>query len=166
MGDVHSIQATGVNKYGLNQTGYPYDHIAMNLQFTSGSIGTIYSVSSALSLKPWERVEIYGQRSWLAVEDQHKLILYDCETGPAKMWEPVIPNTLLFDEEFGGFVGLLDNFLQCIRGHEVPKVTGWDGHKAYELAVASHLSIRTGERMTLPLDPNSADRECKEWLNS
>jgi hypothetical protein len=59
------------------------------------------------------------------------LILYDEEEGPAKHWRPVIPNTLIFDEEFGGFLGMIENFLQAARGVEQPLVTGWDGHRSY-----------------------------------
>ena len=90
--------------------------------------------------------------------------LYDSEDGPAKSYAPVVPNTLLFDEEFGGFMGLIENFLQVIRGVESPLVTGWDGHKAYELDVASHLSLSRKSTVQLPLDPASADDECREWL--
>ena len=75
-----------------------------------------------------------------------------------------MPNTLIFDEEFGGFMGLIENFLQVIRGQEKPVVTGWDGHKAYELDVASHLSLARKDAVNLPLDPASADEECGQWL--
>ncbi len=63
-------------------------------------------------------------------------------------------------------MGLIDNFLQVIRGKEEPLVTGWDGHKAYELNVAAHLSIANKEKIELPLVPEDADRQCKHWLNS
>ncbi|MCC7354262.1 MAG: hypothetical protein IT330_10935, partial [Anaerolineae bacterium] len=76
-------------------------------------------------------------------------------------------NTLIFDEEFGGYMGIVENFCQAIRGVEKPLVTGWDGHQAYELSVASHLSIaRRGEVISLPLDPAIADAECARWLQS
>jgi len=164
MGDVKTVFARGVRKYNFNETGYPFDNAVSNLEFVSGSIGVVYSSTSALSLKPWERVEVYAEKSWLSVEDQRRLILNDSEEGPSKVWEPIIPNTLIFDEEFGGFMGLIENFLQCIRGLEKPLVTAWDGHRAYELAVASHLSIKTGEIIKLPLDPASADKECADWF--
>lgn len=167
MGDVRTVRAVGVNKYGRNWRGYPLDNAVCQLEFASGAIGAIYTSASALSLKPWERVEVYGDHAWLAVEDQHTLILYDSEEGPAKSWAPVVPNTLLFDEEFGGFMGLIDNFCQAIRGAEAPLVTGWDGHRAYELNVATHLSMaRRGEVVTTPLDPATADTECAAWLAS
>ncbi len=77
----------------------------------------------------------------------------------------MIPNTLIFDEEFGGFMGLIENFLQVIRGVEKPIVTGWDGLRAYELLVASELSLaRGGEVVRLPLEAEAADEEAHAWL--
>lgn len=151
MGDVRSVSAVGVNTYHRNQAGYPIDHAIITVEFVSGSIGTLYTTSTALSLKPWERVEIYGDKSWLAVEDQCELIVYDSEEGPTKSWRPVIPNTLIFDEEFGGYMGQIENFLQAIRGEEQPLVTGWDGHHALELCVAAHRSLERRETVQLPL---------------
>ena len=164
MGDVKTVYAVGLNKYHRNLRPYPIDNAMVSFEFTSGAVGQLYTSSTALSLKPWERVEIYANKSWLAVEDQCELILYDSEEGGAKSWRPVVPNTLIFDEEFGGFMGLIENFLQVIRGKEKPVVTGWDGHRAYELDVASHLSIARREPISLPLDPASADEECGQWL--
>lgn len=164
MGDVTSVHAVGVNKYDRNQLGYPVDNIAMTLTFASGAVGNVYSSATALSFKPWERVEVYGNKTWLAVEDQYELILYDEEEGPEKHWTPIIPNTLIFDEEFGGFMGMIENFAQAIRGHEEPLVTGWDGYRAYEINVAAHLSMHRGEIVPLPLDPAAADEEAKVWL--
>ncbi|MBI4551953.1 MAG: Gfo/Idh/MocA family oxidoreductase [Candidatus Latescibacteria bacterium] len=152
MGNVRSVHAVGVNHYQRNRTGYPIDNAIITFEFTSSAIGTLYTTSTALSLKPWERVEIYGNNGWLAVEDQFELILYDSEEGPAKSWRPVIPNTLIFDEEFGGYMGEIENFLQAIRGAERPLVTGWDGHHALELCLASHRSIQRRETVDLPLD--------------
>lgn len=100
----------------------------------------------------------------MAVEDQHELILYDSEEGPAKSWRTVIPNTLLFDEEFGGFMGIIENFAQVIRGADQPLVTGWDGYRAFELLTAMQLSLSRKAPISLPLDPQSADVEVREWL--
>lgn len=165
MGDVRSVYALGVNKYDRNQLGYPVDNLSIAVEFASGSVGNIYSSATALSFKPWERVEVYADKRWLAVEDQYELILYDEEEGPAKHWRPVIPNTLIFDEEFGGFMGMIENFCQAIRGFEKPLVTGWDGHRAYEINVAAHLSMYRREVVHLPLDPKSADEEARLFLS-
>jgi len=166
MGDVESVSAIACNKYKRNKLTYPIDNAIAAFKFSSGAIGSLYTSATALSLKPWERVEVYANKTWLAVEDQCELILYDSEEGPAKSWRPVVPNTLIFDEEFGGFMGLIENFLQVIRGADKPLVTGWDGHKAYELNVATHLSLSRNETVSLPLEPEPADKECQSWLSS
>lgn len=151
MGDVKAVSAIATHRYQFNKTGYPFDNACINLEFADGAIGQIYTSATALSLKPWERVEIYGEKHWLAVEDQRKLIVYDSEEGPAKVFEPVFPNTLIFDEEFGGYMGMIDNFLCSIRGTEKPLATGYDGLKALELILAVHQSIREQKRVELPL---------------
>ena len=161
MGDVSEVHSIGVNKY--KGVSYPIDNMVSDFKFTSGSVGVITTSSTALSLKPWERVEIYAKHKWLAVEDQVSLLLYDSEDGPIKSWLPVWTNSLLFDEEFGGYMGLIENFAQSIRGIEKPLVTGWDGYKAYELSVASHLSFKRGTSVRIPLDTDT-DNEIKELL--
>lgn len=166
MGPAAEVQAYGVNKYQRNRMTYPIDNAVINLRFFSGALGTIYTSSTALSFKPWERVEIYADKAWLAVEDQIELTLYDREEGPAQQWRPVVPNTLLFDEEFGGYMGLLENFLQVIRGEEAPAVTGRDGYRAYELDCAAHLSMLRGTPVALPLDPQAADIELRDRLHA
>ena len=165
MRDAATVRCVGVNRYGRNRRRFPVDNAVVTFEFVSGAVGTLYTSSSALSLKPWERVEVYGDHAWLDVDDQYRLTLYDSEEGPAKSWAPVIPNTLIFDEEFGGFMGLIENFLQVIRGDEQPVVTGWDGLRAYELLVASEISLaRGGEVIRLPLDAGAADEEAHAWL--
>ncbi len=149
MGDVKALYAVATHRYDFNKAGYPFDNCCVNLEFESGAIGQIYTASTALSLHPWERVEVYGEKHWLAVEDQERLTIYDSEEGPEKTYRPVFPNTLIFDEEFGGFMGMIENFLECIRGSAQPLVTGWDGLKAYELVEATHRSVREGRRVTL-----------------
>ncbi len=128
------------------------DTVALTLTFRSGAVGALHTTAAALSLKPWERVEVYGDGKWLAVDDQWELTLYDDEAGPAKSWRPAIPNTLLFDEEFGGYLGQIENFLQVIRNAELPAVTGWDGYRACELVAATRRSLDTGGPVPLPLD--------------
>jgi predicted dehydrogenase len=129
------------------------------MKFASGSVGQIATSSSALSLKPWLRVEVLGQGSWLVVDDVFELTLYDSETGPTKSWRPVLTNTLLFDEEFGGYMNQLEHFLQVVRGEETALTDGTDGYRAFELVVATHLAIAGGAPVKLPLDAAAADRQ-------
>jgi predicted dehydrogenase len=165
MGDVHRIRCIGVDRYKHSKRCYPIDNAVCSFEFASGAVGALYTSATALSLKPWERVEVYGDHAWLEVDDQYRLSLYDSEEGPAKSWTPIIPNTLMFDEEFGGFMGMIENFLQAIRGLETPVASGWEGYRAYELLVASQLSLaRNGEIVSLPIDPSAADREARAWL--
>ena len=107
--------------------------------------------ATALSFKPWERVEIFGRNAMLHVEDQFDLTLYDEETGPAKPWRPAIPNTLMFDESFGGYVGLLENVLDAVRGVDALRSTGRDAAAAIELIEAAKLSLASGGPIDLPL---------------
>lgn len=164
MGDIQSVTAIGTKKYDFNKTGYPFDNCIATFVFESGSIGSVYMSNSALSLKPWEMVEIYGEKKWLKVDDQYTLFLYDEEEGPTKSWSPVMPNTLFFDEEFGGFMGLIENFANCIRGLEQPLVSGYDGYKAYELACGIHLAVALGEKIQLPLDIKASDMQIRQIL--
>lgn len=154
MGDVSRVFAAGVCRYGRNAS-YPLDNCAITLEFASGAVGNLYTSSSALSFHPWERVEIYGDHAWIAVEDQRELTVYDSEEGPAKFWQPVVPNTLLFDEEFGGYMGLIENFAQVIRGAEPPAVTGWDGHRALELCAAVRLSAARRQPVPIGLEASA-----------
>jgi predicted dehydrogenase len=167
MGDVLAVRCIGTNMYHHSQRNYPIDNAISTFEFKSGAVGTVYTSSSALSFKPWERVEVYGDHTWLEVDDQYRLTLHDSETGPSKYWTPIFPNTLIFDEEFGGFMGLIENFLQVIRDIDEPLVTGWDGYRAYELLVASQLSLaRQGESIHLPLAPLEGDEEAGAWLKA
>ena len=120
-----------------------------NLAFASGAIGTIMTSAAAMSFKPWERVEIVGRNAMLVVEDQLELTLHDEETGPSKSWRPAIPNTLLFDESFGGYAGLLENVLDAIRGLVPLGASGRDGAAAVALVEAIHRSIASGSAVAI-----------------
>jgi predicted dehydrogenase len=124
----------------------------LSLTFASGAIGSVMTSAAALSFKPWERVEIFGQNAMLTVDDQLELILYDDETGPAKSWKPAIPNTLMFDESFGGYAGILEHVLDAVRGSTLLSSSGWEAAAAVELIEATKLSIKTGLSIDLPLD--------------
>jgi predicted dehydrogenase len=167
MGNVATVRAVGLDRYHRSRRRFPVDNAICQLEFASGAVGSISTSSSALSFKPWERVEVYGDHAWLDVDDQSRLTLHDSESDGSRVWSPIVPNTLMFDEEFGGFMGLIDNFLQCIRGTEQPVVSGWDGHRAYEVLVASEISLaRKGEVVRLPLEPKVADLEARAWLEA
>ncbi|MCX5515798.1 hypothetical protein C3941_05845 [Kaistia algarum] len=124
--------------------GGQIESATISVGFASGAIGTLMTSRAGLSFKPWERVEIFGANAFLVVDDQRETTLYDEETGPAKNWSPSIPNTLLFDEAFGGYCGLLENTLDAIRGLVPLAATGADGAAAVELIAAIRLAIESG----------------------
>jgi len=111
MGPVSKLHARGIrhDDGGLLSA-------VVSFSFASGAIGSLTTSAAAMSFKPWERVEIIGRNAFLIVDDQIETTLYDDETGPAKSWRPVVPNTLMFDEAFGGYAGLLENVLDAVRG--------------------------------------------------
>ena len=139
-GEIKGLQALASNRYG--EPNYPHDNIVVNVEFESGAIGAFYFNSSSPALKPWERVEVFGNRKWLAVEDQMTVTLHDSDEGPSKVWSPVLPTTLFFDEEFSGFTHQLLNFVQAVRGDAAPAVTGDDGIAALRIAQMIHVAAR------------------------
>jgi myo-inositol 2-dehydrogenase/D-chiro-inositol 1-dehydrogenase len=139
-GEIRGVQAFGINRYA--EPNYPYDNITVNVEFDSGAIGAFYFNSSSPSLKPWERVEVFGERKWLVVEDAAGVTLHDGDEAPSKTWCPVMPHTLFLDEEFSGFCGELADFVAAIRGEKAPEVTGEDGIMALVVAQMIHTSIR------------------------
>ncbi len=135
MGPVVRLHARGVIRDRCLESA------VISLAFASGAIGTIMTSAAGLSFKPWERVEIFGQNAYLVVDDQRETTLYDDESGPAKSWAPVVPNTLMFDETFGGYSGLLDNVLDALRGTGTLLSPALDGANAVGLIEATRHSI-------------------------
>lgn len=129
--------------------GERVDSAVISLAFTSGAVGTLVTSAAALSFKPWERVEIIGSSAVLDIEDQFELRLHDEEVGPSKVWRPAIPNTLLFDESFGGYSGLLDNVFDAVRGLVPLACPARDGAAAVALIEATRLSLRRGTDIDL-----------------
>ena len=121
----------------------------ISARFESGAIGSLITSSAGLSFKPWERVELFGSNAFLLVDDQFETTLFDDETGPAKSWRPSVPNTLMFDEEFGGYAGQLENVLDAVRGLAPLASSGVDGAAAVGLIEATRRSIETGAEIDI-----------------
>lgn len=147
MGPVARLHARGIYRDGRG--GGDLASAVVSFAFLSGAIGTIMTSAAALSFKPWERVEIIGRNAFLVVDDQIETILFDDETGPAKSWRPTIPNTLMFDEVFGGYCGLLDNVLDALRGLVPLDPTGADGAAAVGLIEAIRRSLDEGAEIDI-----------------
>jgi predicted dehydrogenase len=136
MGPIDKLNARAMN----NPAGL--ESAIISMRFCSGAIGSLMTSAAGLSFKPWERLEIFGRNAFLVVDDQHDLTLYDNEVGPAKTWRPAVPNTLMFDESFGGYTGLLENVLDALRGLVPLAIPATEGAAAIEVIDAIERSIR------------------------
>ena len=144
MGPVKALHARGVRAAdGRLQSAI------LSLAFQSGAIGSVVTSDAGLSFKPWERVEIFGRKAFIVVDDQIETALFDEEVGPAKVWRPAIPNTLLFDETFGGYSGQLENVLDAVRGTVALEATAADGAGAVALIEAARRSLERGADIDL-----------------
>lgn len=144
MGDVARVSAVGAP--------VRRESLIVTLEFASGAVGTVLTSAAALSLHPWERVEIFGDGAWLVVEDGSTLTLHAGEYEPTRVWSPVVPNTLLSAEEWGGYVGMLEDFLAAARGAGAAVASLRDGYQALELVVATRLSLQRGAPVEVPLN--------------
>jgi predicted dehydrogenase len=152
MGDVRRLSAVAPPPLRPQRGGSGPENVVVTCEFTSGAVGTIVASATALSLHPWERVEIFGDGAWLAVEDGASLMLHAGEYEPARSWAPVLANTLLSAEELGGYVGMLEDFLRAVRGAGPVSAAPWDGYRALELVRATHLSFARDGPVALPLE--------------
>lgn len=139
---------------GLRDADGRLTSAVVSLSFASGAIGTLLTSADGLSFKPWERVEIFGRNAFLVVDDQIETALYDDENGPAKIWRPSVPNTLMFDEVFGGYAGTAENMLDAVRGLAPLEASGADGARAVGLIEAVGRSLATGADVEIAADGN------------
>ena len=154
LGDVARISATAPSTSARPRRGSGPAQALVECEFAGGARGSLLTTATALSLHPWERVEVFGDGAWLVVDDQTTVTLYSGEYESERTWRPVVPNTLVSAEEWGGYVGMLDDFLGAVRSGGDPVTTSrWDGYRACELVVATELSLERGEPVALPLPP-------------
>lgn len=152
LGDVVRVSATAPSTPTRPRPGSGPAQALVECELASGARGSILTTATGLSLHPWERVEIFGDGAWLAVDDSSTLTLYAGEYEPERTWRPVVPNTLRSAEEWGGYTGMLEDFLAAVRAGGEPAATSrWDGYRACELVAATELSLERGEPVSLPL---------------
>jgi hypothetical protein len=75
--------------------------------------------------------------------------LFDDEIGPAKSRRPSVPNTLMFDEEFDGYAGQLENVLDAIRDLAPLASNYVDGTAAVGLIETARRSIEAGAEIDI-----------------
>jgi predicted dehydrogenase len=55
-------------------------------------------------------------------------------------------------EDCSGFSGEFAGFINCVRGLEKPRATGFDGKRALQIGLAIKQSGRTGQPVRIPED--------------
>ena len=133
LGHVEELQAVAAPGDGTN--------IAATLRFASGAVATLATGSTALSLHPWERLEVFGKGAWLEVDDQARAVLHAGEDAAAESYAPVVPSTLVSDLEWGGYVPMLEDFLDAVRGGRMQLAEPEDGLYAVELVEGIERSV-------------------------
>jgi myo-inositol 2-dehydrogenase/D-chiro-inositol 1-dehydrogenase len=59
----------------------------------------------------------------------------------------------------------LSHFARCVRGKEVPQITGEDGLVVMHALYAGYASAGAGQRITLPFQAPTVKRPIDLWLN-
>ena len=71
----------------------------------------------------------------------------------------------MFEELWNyGFPQEMHHFARCVRGKDMPIVTGEDGRLVQEVLYAGYESARTGRKVELPFRPAGVKRPIDLWL--
>jgi scyllo-inositol 2-dehydrogenase (NAD+) len=120
------------------------DNAVINLRFASGALGNV-EVSRNAFYGYDIRTEILGSEGALMIgTHQHTSVVLLTRTGAQY---DVMPYLL---ERFGdAYLAQLRAFVECIRNHESPAVSGQDSLAALEIGIAATQSYQSGRAVTL-----------------
>jgi len=133
--------------YSLLHPGLGIDDVGMlSFRLATGAYGTLDASWSRPDCHPtWGdvKLEVLGERGIARVDAfSQNLAVYSDRTGKAQ-WVHWGSNTDL---------GLIRDFVDMIATGREPFITGYDGLKALEVALAAYLSAERGEPVALPLE--------------
>ena len=80
-------------------------------------------------------------------------LLVRTKDGVRRYALPACPDPL--EKNTRAFVALIEDFVDCVTGDDLPVVNGAIGRTAVEMVLAAYLSAATGRAVDLPLDPAS-----------
>lgn len=127
---------------------YPeLDGFVVLLRFASGVITSLTSVAHTSWLFPYERVEIYGEHQTVVTEELERAWF---SPGMRDQVQAVDCFQMPFEQKWG-YVAEDRLFIDACLGERKPAVTAEDGYKATELVEACYQAVRTGQKVTLPL---------------
>lgn len=129
-----------------------YDNIIVTARLEGGVLVTIDG-SCPVDYGYDARMEILGTRGVLFVGDVRSVA-----TGAVTREQGLVqPNFLSWRDRFrDGYLAEDRHFVDCILGRTEPEVTGHDGRRALEAAMAAVESLRTGRPVELPLAQTGA----------
>jgi len=118
------------------------------LQFANGAIGEVDTSWSYRGDLFENCIEVFGSEGTIIADAvRRKLLVYSRFLNPRKLrgWiSPFVPAASAHTKE-------IQDFVDCIIEGRRPRVSGEDGKKSLELALAAYESARRGERISLPL---------------
>jgi predicted dehydrogenase len=133
--------------YGLLHPGQQIDDAGMlSFSLSNGAYGTLDTSWSRPSAFPtWGDVtiEVVGERGWIRLDAfKQQFAVYSNQSSRAQ-WVGWGSNMDL---------GLMRDFVGMIREGREPSITGYDGLKALEVALAAYRSADAGQPVALPLE--------------
>jgi len=118
------------------------------LQFKNGAMGEVDASWTYRGDLFENYIRIFGSEGTIIADPvSKKLVVYSGFLKPKKMsgWiAPFIPSVNAHTRE-------VQDFISCMTEGKKPRVSGDDGKKSLELALAAYMSSRKGQRVTLPL---------------
>ena len=132
-----------------------YDNIIVTARLEGGVLAVIDG-SCPVDYGYDARMEILGSRGVLFIGDVRGQAMGVC-TREQGFVQPAFASWR--DRFRDGYLGEDRHFVDCILGRATPEVTGEDGRRALEAALAAVRSLRTGQPVDLPLERAAGQEE-------
>lgn len=124
-----------------------YDTVVVNVRLTSGALAVIDGCCP-VGYGYDARAEVLGSTGVLFIGELRERALVRCTREDGVVTKQFTAWARRFEV---GYLAEDEHFVNCIRTGEPPEVTGEDGRRALEGALAATRSIQTGAPVSLPL---------------
>ena len=141
VGEVRAISATAQRVSDLEID--VEDWAELSVHFADGVIGHIHL--DMVQRVPTRRCRVIGTDGTLSWEAASNRVA--CYSSAKRDWEEVSPAAEVDRNEM--YVRELQHFLACVRGEASPEVTGEDGKRALQIALAARRSSETQRTVEL-----------------
>ena len=141
IGEVRAVSATAKQVSDLEID--VEDWAELSVHFANGVVGHIHL--DMVQRVPTRRCRVIGTDGTLSWEAASNRVA--CYSSAKREWEEVCPAAEVDRNEM--YVRELQHFLACVRGEASPEVTGEDGKRALEIALAARRSSETRRTVEL-----------------